>query len=372
MEEAHIYLHALRSIPSITDKSLRKILGCFDFDTKKAWESTTLPSGIRLSPVLEIAWKERHTIVTNPTAHSKILEEQNIRLILETDSEYPPLLKEITDCPYFLYVRGTLPLPNMPLLAVVGSRRFTSYGKQVCVSLVRDLTRAGIGIVSGLAFGIDKIAHSAALDEGTSTWAVLGSGVDDKGITPTSHEALGKEIVLQGALISEFPPGSTPEPRNFPQRNRIVAGMTLGTLVIEAAEKSGSLITARLALEYDREVFAVPGSIFSSLCQGTNELLKKGAFPVTNAQDILTQLVPSFQTNTPGSTSKEKQFSQLNTLETKIVQLLSYEALHIDEITKKTGVSIAEVSSTLMMLEIKKYTKHIGNQQYILTPGTLF
>lgn len=362
MEKPLVSLHAIRSLPNMNDKNLRRILLAFGDDPEKAWDSASLPKGTKLSPSVEKDWVNRHAIISDIQEKAAILETEMIRIILHTDSEYPVLLKEIPDHPYFLYVRGTLPHPSQSLLAVVGSRKFTSYGKQACVSLVRDLSRAGVGIVSGLAFGIDKIAHLTALDEGNDTWAVLGSGVDDSGITPTSHLSLGKEITARGALISEYPPGSIPGARNFPERNRIVAGMTLGTLVVEAAEKSGSLITARLALEYNREVFAVPGSIFSSLAQGTNALLKQGAVPATCGEDILKNFpVPDL----PKQTIQEKD-PGLTELDQMLLTLLSQEMLHIDELVKKTKQSISEISSALIVLEVKKRTKHVGNQFYIL------
>lgn len=364
MEEQHIYLNAIRSLPSITDKGLRKILETFGYDAKKAWKSTALPAGVRLGSVFQKVWPDRHTLIPDVQQIYTILVEQDIRIITESDSDYPPLLLETPDHPYLLYVRGTLPAPTMPLVSVVGSRKYTTYGKQACESLVRDLARASVGIVSGLALGIDKIAHETTLKEHGYTLAVLGSGIDDKSITPHSHEIFGKELLKTGALISEFPPFAQANEKTFPMRNRIVAGMTLGTLVIEAAEKSGTLITARLALEYNREVGAVPGSIFSTLCQGTNNLLKKGAIPVTHAQDLLQILIP--QTTTQKITNVKPLPSNLSPLEAALIKLLSYESLHIDELAKQTRASISEVSSVLMMLEIKKYTKHIGNQHYIL------
>lgn len=370
MEAQHFYLHTLRSLPGMTDKALRRILEAFHYSAKAAWESSTLPQGVRLGPVLTSVWRDRHSLIPDTKQNAAILEEQNIHIIVCTDSEYPALLKETPDHPYFLYIRGTLPLPGMPLLAVVGSRKFTSYGKQACESLVRDMSRAGIGVVSGLAFGIDKIAHEAALRENGYTLGVLGSGIDNDGITPHSHQTLAKELLQSGALISEFPPGSPASAKNFPQRNRIVAGMTLGTLVIEAAEKSGSLITARLALEYDRAVYAVPGSIFSSLTVGTNDLIKKGAISVTSVKDILDHMQPLISltsTNEKGDSKISSVLTNLSPLEQKIIALLSTESLHIDELVKQTESSIAEISSTLMLLEIKKHTKHIGNQHYILS-----
>lgn len=365
MEDHLLYLNAIRSLPSVTDRGMRNILEAFDFDTKQAWESRVLPSGVKLGNVFYKVWADRHTLIPDVEKIFEILKEQGIRIITETDSEYPPLLKETPDHPYLFYVRGALPSPSMPLVAVVGSRKFTSYGKQACESLVRDLARAGVGIVSGLALGIDKIAHETTLKENGYTLAVLGSGVDDKNITPHTHQAFAKTLLQTGAIISEFPPGFQASEKTFPMRNRIVAGMTLATLVIEAAEKSGTLITARLALEYNREVGAVPGSIFASLSQGTNALLKKGAIPVTHAQDLL-QAIQVLSQSKGTMKSETKEYSALNPLETKIVELLTYESLHIDDLVKQTGQSVAEVSSLLMMLEIKKYTKHIGNQYYIL------
>lgn len=368
MEEQHLYLHALRSLPSIGDKSLRKIIGAFNNDARLAWESRALPDSLPLGRVLKNVWSDRHILIPDVHTNALILKEQGIRIITETDHNYPALLKEAPDHPYFLYVRGALPSLTLPLLAVVGARKYTTYGKQACESLVRDVSRAGIGIISGLAFGIDKIAHETALNENGYTLAVLGSGVDDESITPRSNQAVAKRLLQTGALVSEFPPGCPASPKNFPMRNRIVAGMALGTLVIEAAEKSGSLITARLALDYDRDVYAVPGSIFSALAVGTNNLIKKGAIPVTHSQDILQTLLPH-----PVSGQQTLEFSgvplpALSPLESKLVKILSYEALHIDELVKRADHSIAEVSSVLMMLEIKKLTKHIGNQHYILVP----
>lgn len=364
MEEQYIYLNAIRSLPSITDGGLRKILAAFSYEAKNAWDSAAPPAGVHLGPVFSKVWQNRHQLIPDVLKLTAILTEQKIRIITETDPDYPPLLLEIPDHPYFLYVRGTLPSPTMPLVSVVGSRKYTSYGKQACQALVRDLCRAGVGIVSGLALGIDKIAHETALKEDGYTLAVLGSGIDNTSITPHGHQAFGQTLLETGALVSEFPPGAQADKTTFPLRNRIVAGMTLGTLVIEAAEKSGTLITARLALEYNREVGAVPGSIFSSLCQGTNNLLKQGAIPVTHAQDLLQVLIPEIAN--PELEPPAVRTQNLTPLEAALVELLSYESLHIDELAKQTKASIPEVSATLMMLEIKKCTKHIGNQHYIL------
>jgi DNA processing protein len=368
MEKHHLYLHALRSLPNMSDRLLRKLLTAFRFDARATWESNFLPDDITLGPVFTKVWQDRHTLIPDVLLHANILEEQSIVIVTENDLVYPALLLEAPDHPYFLYVRGALLKNELPLLAVVGSRKYTSYGKQACESLVRGAAQAGIGIVSGLAFGIDKIAHEAALREEVYTLAVLGSGIDDASITPTSNQKVAQEILAAGgAIVSEFAPGTVPTARNFPLRNRIIAGLTSGTLVIEAAEKSGSLITARLALDYNRIVFAVPGSIFTPSCQGTNALLKLGALPVTAPKDILDELLPRnlFPLH---KTAAKPLPKNLPPLEEKILTLLSFESLHIDTLTQKLSLPSHSIASTLVMLEVKKLVKHIGNGNYILVP----
>lgn len=203
-------------------------------------------------------------------------------------SEFPALLREIPDAPHSLYIRGALPAPGHTLLSVVGSRRMSSYGKDACEHLIRGLSGYPISIVSGLALGIDGVAHRAALNAGLHTVAVLGSGLEDQALYPASHRALARAILeAGGALVSEEAPDFKPRPESFPKRNRIMAGMSHAVLVIEATLHSGTLVTARLASDYNRDVFTVPGSLFSENTEGPHLLLSLGATPVRSASDIL-------------------------------------------------------------------------------------
>ena len=207
------------------------------------------------------------------------------------EDEFPELLKEIPDPPKKLYVRGTLPNPEMKLLCIVGSRKYTPYGKEVCEKLVQEITGYNIAIISGLALGIDAIAHKAALNAGIHTIAIPGSGLNDDILYPSSHRILARNILeAGGALLSEFEPDFKAAPFAFPQRNRIMAGLSHATLIIEAEEKSGTLITARLATDYNRDVLIVPNSIFSRTSSGPHMLLRLGAIPITKSDDILEAL----------------------------------------------------------------------------------
>jgi DNA processing protein len=362
----HLSLHALRSLPAIGDKSLRALITSFG-SAEAAWQATVLPQDLRLSRAARESFLLRHTHIPDRERLGAALSAQNISIVTCQDLSFPPLLRETPDHPYFLYIRGNFDFTRPCFfLAVVGSRKTSSYGRQVAESIVRDLSRAGIVIVSGLAFGIDQVAHESTLRSDGRTLAVLGSGVDDAGITPSTHQPLGQKILEAGALISEFPPGIPPLPGNFPMRNRIIAGMTLGTLVIEAAEKSGSLITAHLALDYNREVFAIPGSIFSPLSQGTHALIKQGAKLVTSVEDILeTFSLVSHQHGSDSRGSDVRPLPVLSAAEKTLFTLLADEPVHIDLLIQKSTLPAHEVSSTLTILEVKKLIKNIGNKVYI-------
>src|SRR3989338_8213560 len=210
--------------------------------------------------------------IGNKTLRDLIVHFGSAEAIWEADEKSLRLLKEIPDAPMILFTRGNYDWADKPLIAIVGTRKFTSYGEQVAERLATDLARAGYVVVSGLAFGIDSIAHKAALEAGCETLAILGGGIDEASVPPQSHLPLARAGVNSGALISEYAPGTKPSEGTFPARDRIIAGMTLGTIIIEAPEKSGALITARLALDYNREVFAVPGSIFSRVSPGPKKL----------------------------------------------------------------------------------------------------
>ncbi|MCK4843683.1 MAG: DNA-processing protein DprA, partial [Dehalococcoidia bacterium] len=273
---------------------------------------------------------------------------------------YPAPLKEIYDYPPVLYVKGNPPFQDQPCLAVVGTRRPTIYGRQVTEEIVTDLARSGITIVSGLARGIDSVAHRAALDAGGRTVAVFASGLDI--IYPGENAKLAQAITERGALLSEHPLGVKPRPESFPLRNRIMSGLSLGVLVVEAGERSGALITAHQAVEQDRDVFAIPGSILSPASQGTNHLIQEGAKLVRSSEDILQELNLAIAVQQ----SEFKEFSPVDEAESAILKQLSSEPNHIDEICRRSGLTTPQVSSTLAMLELKGIARQVGNMNYVL------
>ena len=292
----------------------------------------------------------------------KQLQQENIRFISILDPEYPALLKEISYPPLGLYLKGQLPL-NKPALAVVGTRKFSNYGKLVTEKLVKDLVAHQLIIVSGLAYGIDTLAHKTALENQGITLAVLGAGFHH--IFPSLNQSLANQIIQTGALITEYAPNLPPLKHHFPWRNRIISGLTLGTLVIEAKEKSGALITSRFALEQNREVFAVPGSIFNPTSLGTNHLIQEGAKLVCCLEDILAEL------NLPitDATLNENQQSIIfnNPEEEQIYRLLkAEEPTDIDSLVEKTNLEINKILIYLTDLEIRGLIQDLGNSSYVI------
>jgi len=288
------------------------------------------------------------------------LERHGVDALICEGPAYPSRLKEIYDYPPVLYVRGKLPADDEPCLAIVGTRRPTVYGRQVTEEIVADLARSSITIISGLARGIDSVAHRTALDAGGKTVAVFGSGLDI--VYPGENAKLAQAIAEHGALVSEYPLGVKPKAENFPLRNRIMSGLSLGVLVVEAGERSGALITAQQAMEQNREVFAVPGSILSPASQGTNRLIQEGAKLVRNHTDILEELNLTIVVQQ----AEIKEFSPANEVESAILKQLGPEPNHIDEICRRSGLTMPEVSSTLAMLELKGIAKQVGNMSYVL------
>lgn len=363
MNEA-FYFHLLNSLPGCGAKTLRAAVAHFG-SAEKAWEAPEeawSAIGARFNPNgIDI---KRQAI--NIETEEKRLKEQGITPLPFTSENFPMLLHEIPNPPALLYVRGKWQDWNaIPLVAIVGSRDYSPYGKQVAEELSRELARAGVGIVSGLAFGIDGLAHEGAVANEMPTVAVLGGGVDDASIAPQSHLRLAQSIINNGALVSEYAPGTPATTGTFPARNRIIAGMTLGTIVVEAKEESGSLITARLALDFNREVFAVPGSIFSPLSIGTNTLLKQGAKLVTGVQDILNEL--QLETLPSRGEAQEKQQIELTEDEQKIMDCLSRDGLHIDKVIEASRLETTRAASLITKLEMRGLIKNIGNMQYIKT-----
>ena len=293
-------------------------------------------------------------------AEMERLERYKVTVLTWKDKAYPSRLKEIYDLPPVLYVRGGFAAQDEWSLAVVGTRRPTYYGREVTEQIAGDLARNGVTIVSGLARGIDATAHRAALDAGGRTIAVFGCGLDV--VYPSEHAKLAREIIQRGALVSEFPLGTRPKAENFPRRNRIMSGLSLGVLVVEAGQGSGALITAGLALEQNREVFAVPGSVLSHQSGGTNRLIQEGAKLVLGCYDILEE----FNLTMAAQQLEMKEILPATDTESVLLSCLSPEPTHIDEVGRKCGLPISLVSSTLAMMELKGAVKQVGGMNYIL------
>jgi len=296
----------------------------------------------------------------------KILEQldrEKIGVIYPGHDQYPKLLVEIYDSPEILYYRGNLNDITNFNIAIVGARKYTDYGKQITETIVEDLVRHGLTIVSGLALGIDAIAHHAAIKENGCTIAVLGTGINNRAIYPAANKNLADKIIGNGGLIfSEFPLNTPPLRHHFPQRNRIVAGLSLGTLVIEAAEKSGALITSKYALDQNREVFAIPGNIYSPVSIGPNNLIKQGAKAVTSAADIIETLEIE---NLPSKIINKKIIA--DTPEEKLIlNHLNHDPIHINDIIRMTNLSTPIASSTLILMEMKGLARNIGGMKYVL------
>lgn len=286
-------------------------------------------------------------------------ERAGVQLITREHAAYPALLAQIPAPPPLLYVRGSLSEVDAWGVAVVGTRSPTSYGKEAAQRVVGDLAAAGVTIVSGLAIGIDTVAHRAALAQGGRTIAVLACGADL--VYPERNEALAEQICASGAIISEFPLGARPTPQMFPVRNRLISGLALGTLVVEAPLASGALITVDFALEQGRDVFAIPGSIFSKVSQGTNRLIRNGAGLVTQADDILEAL----NLNTMTIQQEVQAAFPEDPSEAALFELVSYEPQHVDALRLASGLPIDAVSALLAMLELKGLVRQAGAMQYV-------
>lgn len=285
-----------------------------------------------------------------------LIKQHGCRIIKIDDEEYPANLRTIYDPPPIIYIKGSIIPNDSQSISIVGARKASVYGKSVAENISKELVLKGFTIVSGMAHGIDASAHNAALDAGGRTIAVMGNGLDI--IYPPNNEKLYEKIINSGAVISEFPMGTEPKKENFPIRNRIISGLSLGTLVVEASNHSGALITANYALEQGREVFAIPGPIFSEISKGTNNLIKQGAKLVESTDDILSEL--AFYT--PNSYSNKCEYlkdddkimeKQLSEEEYKIWKVVDYTPIHIDDITRQTNLPTSVVSAMLVILELK-------------------
>jgi DNA processing protein len=287
------------------------------------------------------------------------LSSQGIQVLTWQDAEYPPVLKEIDQPPPVLYLRGSFEPEDGWAVAIVGTRRITPYGRQVADELAAYLAHHGLTVVSGLARGVDAVAHEAALKAGGRTIAVLGSGVDV--IYPPENRHLAEQIIKQGAIISDYAPGTQPEGVNFPPRNRIISGLARATVVVEAGDKSGALITATFAAEQGREVLAVPGTIHAPQSKGANRLIQQGARPLLVMQDVLEAIdfehaQEHYQARTLFPTDEK---------EAAILRILSDEPVSMDEISIQSGLPIEKVSSTLVLMELKGMVSQVGGMSYV-------
>lgn len=288
------------------------------------------------------------------------IERQGAKVLTWNDPAYPTRLLNIYDPPPVLYIKGEILEEDQWAVAVVGTRGATVYGKEVTRQIAGGLARNGLTIVSGLARGIDSEAHRAALDAGGRTIAVLGSGIDV--IYPAESRKLAQAVIERGALVSEYALGTPPEAGNFPPRNRIISGLSLGAVIVEAGERSGALITADFALEQGREVFAVPGNIFRKKSMGANKLIQQGAKPVLSVEDILEEL----NLTMVSQQAEVRAIVPENETEATLLEYITADPIHVDAIRQKSDLPIAQVSSTLALMELKGMVRQVGGMNYVL------
>lgn len=321
--------------------------------------SSELAEAIRQGPSVEM----RRQIDRQVAVATRL----QVRTLTFFDDDYPTRLKAIPDPPPLLYVSGELLPQDTVAVAIVGGRRATPVGRLITEEIAKDLSASGVTIVSGLARGIDAAAHRGALAGKGRTIAVLGCGIDRT--YPSEHQTLRRTIELHGAVLSELPIGAAPQSHHFPRRNRIISGLSLGVLVGEATTDSGSLITARLALEQGREVFAVPGSIKEEACRGSNRLIKEGAKLVENARDMLDEILPQVDARQRAMLRLDRTaveaVAPLRHEEAMVYEALSYEPRSIDALIESTGLSAAQVVATLLSLELGGRIRQLPGQQYI-------
>jgi len=355
--ENKIFAHALNLIPEVGPITLTKLLAHFG-SFRTAWYADPAEYanvGLRAKTISQIIARKNKI---NPEQSFAELGRRQIDTLLMAEADYPELLKEIAAAPPILYIRGDRKTLKKLSIAVVGTRKMTSYGQAAASEITSQLSQNNLTIVSGLAFGIDAAALSACIKEDGVPIAVLASDLDNASISPRQNFMLAQKIIERGCLISEYPLGAEVQKQNFPIRNRIISGLSLGTLVVEADLQSGALITASYALDQNREVFAVPGPLFSQTSRGANELIKKGAKLVTCANDILEEL------NLSTATLGEPVDWQATDEEKLILNSLSKEPTHINDLIKNLKLAPNVVNATLTLLEMKGRIKNMGGSAY--------
>jgi len=328
-------------------------------DLEVAWKSAPVElarAGLGLKVIERIIQARENVDLEKLWAR---IESQGIKILTWEDESYPQRLKEIDQPPPVLYIRGEYLSDDVFAVAVVGTRRVTAYGRQITEELSAFLAANGITVVSGLARGVDAIAHQTALKTGGRTIGVLGSGVDK--IYPPEHRALAERMMERGAIISDYAPGTPPDASNFPPRNRIISGLSLAVVVVEAGETSGALITAEFAAEQGREVFAIPGSILAPQSKGTNKLIQQGALPLLSVDDLMQAL----DLTRVGEHKAARRIIPADKTEACLMSVLGDEPLHVDEIRNQAELPIEKVSATLALMELKGMVRQVGGMNYV-------
>ena len=387
----------LNLIPGIGNHTIRRLLAAFG-----SAEKSLAATSEELAQIDGLTPDVRQQLIDGrsraPLAQElELIEQHQCHIVTLNDESYPPLLKQISDPPVLLYITGQLPIVDTLSVAIVGSRSPTEYGKTISQQLSHQLAARCITVVSGFARGIDTCAHRGALEAGGRTVAVFGCGLSI--MYPETNQALAAEMIKSGALVSEFPMTMPPRGANFPRRNRVISGLTLGTLVVEASDRSGSLITARHAAEQGREVFAVPGQIFSNVSRGTHSLINQGATLINSVDDILDALPQDYTRilrqepatrqptprrdrgskrseqaahpqsteakSTPTSQSNIQAELNLTPDEQAVLSTMDASSVHIDQIARDTQLPIGKVSSLLVMLELKGIVQQLPGKQFV-------
>jgi DNA processing protein len=363
MSDERLYWLGFGLAPGIGAGRLRQLLAVFG-TPQAAWTAT--------DQALRAAGLPRDALTSLLRARQELdlqleldrISARGFRLLTWDDDDYPARLKEIDYPPPVLYAWGALEPADSLSVAVVGTRRPSSYGRGGTRTVVTALASSGVTVVSGLARGIDGIAHRTALDLGGRTIAVLGSGLDE--IYPPEHRKMAEAISESGAVLTDCPMGTRPEGGNFPPRNRIISGVALAVVVVEAGESSGALIKADFAADQGRDVFAVPGRIHDRASRGTNRLIATGAFPLTSTESLLEALNLEVVTRQDAAA----RLLPANATERGILESLGEEPLHIDEISRRSGMSIADISASLAMLELRGQVRQVGGMTYVLARET--
>ena len=358
-----IFLNSLNILTSAKVDALQNIYTAFEGDFEKAWNSNInkfLPrEPDAYGKLISIDYESKKKKI-NPEKEFEDIQKEGIQIVTILDKNYSPLLKEIPHPPFLLYARGNLDILSSNCFGVVGTRTLTDYGKQITPRIAKGIATSGFTIVSGLARGIDTLAHQAALDSKNPTIAVLGCGLNWNVFFPSQNKRLAQQIIENnGAVVSEYSHDTNGSPITFPQRNRIISGLSKGVLVVEADIKSGALITAKYAVQQNRDVFCVPGSVFSTMSDGTNFYIQKGAKLVMNAQDILTEYGISYN-------DTRQVIIPANEVEAKILEIISTEPVHMDEIIRQSGYDTTTIQANVVIMEMNDKIRNVGGNRYVV------